>query len=164
MHCEYGKQDPRTSELCPAQSVDGWIQAQPRRSDVLIEFKNGKATLISERGLYLMPATTYSPTHVWRGRPRPRKRLKSSQIPFREEPRRTCSAVTDTKPGSGYLWYGDGGRGRRPTFQPHVHQCTDQVLLSPEATSSAESGRSIIRHFLHWRAFDLARPGSRSGA
>jgi hypothetical protein len=44
-----------------------------------------KATLISEHGLYLMPATTYSPTHVWRGRPRPRKQLSPPEIPFREE-------------------------------------------------------------------------------
>jgi hypothetical protein len=31
-----------------------------------------KAIEISLNGLYLMPATTYSPTHVWCGHPRPR--------------------------------------------------------------------------------------------
>jgi hypothetical protein len=71
-----------------------------------------------------------------------------------------CSNVTDRKSGSGYFWMEDGGQERPPDIQPHVHHCTDQVLLSPKASASAEGGCGLIRHFLHWRAFDLAESGS----
>src|SRR5215831_20012744 len=89
-----------------------------------------------------MPATTYSPTHVWRGRPRPRKpgcttsasqSKKTKELPPAGSPFATTNLTTSKAAGEGarstsllvcrYTFPKPKGKGRRdfsqrPLFMP----------------------------------------------